>query len=358
MLENYIALGVLNILALVVLCYMLYQNEILDSIKKRYYTLAVCITSIVVLAEIGTSISEYSMGFPRVFNIIANLVGFSVSPFIPQILVKVLEKDYSQIKIFRMLPCMVNLVLTVLSPWFGFIFWISSDNVYNRGSLFFIYITSYIWSMGILLKSTLNEREYYWDNTGKTSLYITLFVFLGTIMQIFDRSLHTTWICVTFALALYYAFVCEPNYRIDKLTGILNRAAYERELKHLEELGSATIIYFDIDNFKKVNDTYGHPYGDYCLSTIASIIQEVFRPIGFCYRIGGDELCVLSEQTDEDIFTNALEHITQRVAACREVDKRIPMVSFGYSFYNQVNHGSITEAIKDVDKQLYINKAR
>lgn len=67
----------------------------------------------------------------------------------------------------------------------------------------------------------------------------------------------------------------------DILTGLFNRRAYEYEIQHLESLGYGAIIFFDVDDFKKINDQFGHQYGDQCLSTIAGLILKSFQASDF-----------------------------------------------------------------------------
>ena len=84
------------------------------------------------------------------------------------------------------------------------------------------------------------------------------------------------------------------------------------------------VFLFDVDAFKAINDTYGHQYGDECLHTIAAAIRETFSSVGLCYRIGGDEFCVLSEALDREkaadhlrLFLCNLERIQEKTPASR-----------------------------------------
>ena len=53
------------------------------------------------------------------------------------------------------------------------------------------------------------------------------------------------------------------------------------------------MVVFDVDDFKQINDRYGHIQGDLCLAGIAECIKNSYANFGYCYRIGGDEFCVL-----------------------------------------------------------------
>lgn len=92
-------------------------------------------------------------------------------------------------------------------------------------------------------------------------------------------------------------------YSIDPLTGALNRAAMESELFNIHELVSrnrdpASILMIDIDNFKQLNDTYGHPFGDRVLCGIVKFLQRHLRPFDKLFRYGGEEFLISLNSTD------------------------------------------------------------
>lgn len=92
--------------------------------------------------------------------------------------------------------------------------------------------------------------------------------------------------------------------RTDVMTGTLNRRAFfeklEHEIKKASGGGPYALIYFDIDNFKKINDTYGHRYGDRVLSHASAIMKVRTEEQGGAFaRIGGDEFAILLLNTDE-----------------------------------------------------------
>lgn len=92
---------------------------------------------------------------------------------------------------------------------------------------------------------------------------------------------------------------------IDKLTGSYNRRKFEeiieREIQRFRRLNKPlSMIIFDIDNFKKINDTYGHNIGDYVLKKIATIVKKTIRKVDYCIRWGGEEFLIISAETDKE----------------------------------------------------------
>lgn len=120
---------------------------------------------------------------------------------------------------------------------------------------------------------------------------------------------------------MIYILYSELTQKIDALTHLLNRRSYESRLASLR--GHAVIYYFDVDEFKSVNDTFGHGVGDAVLAEVGSTIYAVFSKVGYCYRIGGDEFCVIAQISDtaaEKYLSEFLRELTARrvkTSTCR-----------------------------------------
>lgn len=89
----------------------------------------------------------------------------------------------------------------------------------------------------------------------------------------------------------------------DELTGLSNRryfdSALEKEFLRAQRYNNKlTLVMFDIDHFKSVNDTYGHPCGDYILKQVANAALQTFRKTDTVFRYGGEEFVVILTETD------------------------------------------------------------
>ena len=80
--------------------------------------------------------------------------------------------------------------------------------------------------------------------------------------------------------------------QLDALTGLLNQNSYLNRTAEMRSSGGL-LIAFDVDSFKQINDCYGHLQGNACLAAIAACLKKAYANDGYCYRIGGDEFCVL-----------------------------------------------------------------
>ena len=98
----------------------------------------------------------------------------------------------------------------------------------------------------------------------------------------------------------------------DPLTGARNRRYFEEQLKSLDKMGAIAMI--DVDNFKQINDSYGHVAGDAALCTIVRTIFEHVRADDVVLRYGGDEFLLMFEEIPEKVFQQKLEDIREEIA--------------------------------------------
>lgn len=106
--------------------------------------------------------------------------------------------------------------------------------------------------------------------------------------------------------------------RTDGLTGLLNRKTWESELdeeyrRFLRHHHTTSLIMFDIDHFKAINDNYGHPAGDEVIRETARILKEALRDIDIAGRYGGEEFAVVLVDTDAEGAQVVAERIRQQI---------------------------------------------
>ena len=143
----------------------------------------------------------------------------------------------------------------------------------------------------------------------------------------------------------------------DSMTGVLNRGAFDQVLDLMEkDERDFALILVDVDNFKSVNDTYGHAAGDAILKRVSKLLVGGFRSIDRVYRIGGDEFAVVMMDVTGDFgytIENKIDEINNRLAV-REEDAPAASLSVGAAFMDRENPGE--SLFKDADRALYYVK--
>ncbi len=156
------------------------------------------------------------------------------------------------------------------------------------------------------------------------------------------------------------ARVLEKETLLDPLTGVHNRRAYEQriqeEFARFERLeGIFSILMIDIDNFKSVNDRYGHWAGDRCLEELTKLINRILRGTDFLARYGGEEFITILPGTDEQGIRIVAERLRELVKRARFLyqAEEIPLtVSIGGTTVKPSDQNTET-IFKRVDSALY-----
>lgn len=147
--------------------------------------------------------------------------------------------------------------------------------------------------------------------------------------------------------------------KLDPLTGLLNRRECIRRIeKYMEESSrTAAFLLIDIDNFKQLNDTMGHLYGDAVLKEIAGRLKSIFRRTDVVSRIGGDEFVIFLPEIGEkeNVFPKLKE--IQNLFFCMDTSADVPQISssVGVCFYPE--HGTdFTSLFAKADDSMYYTK--
>jgi diguanylate cyclase (GGDEF)-like protein len=173
--------------------------------------------------------------------------------------------------------------------------------------------------------------------------------------------------------ANYTALINESER--DKLTGLYNRRTFERRLQRLlsrqrlqvqqdalpderravnDESRQVWLAMFDIDHFKRINDNYGHVYGDEVILLLAQMMRKSFRQSDVLFRFGGEEFVVLLNSVDEPTARAALERFRERVANHDFPQVGRVTVSIGFAHIGEADYPELV--LDRADKALYYAK--
>jgi len=124
-------------------------------------------------------------------------------------------------------------------------------------------------------------------------------------------------VAVSLANAQMYGRM-ETMATTDGLTGLVNHRTFQERIAEMlaraeRSSGKQALLLTDIDHFKKVNDTYGHPVGDEVLRGVAQVVRECVRKVDVAARYGGEEFAIVLESTDKDGARQLAERIRNEV---------------------------------------------
>ncbi|KPN88777.1 GGDEF domain-containing protein [Lysinibacillus sp. ZYM-1] len=172
---------------------------------------------------------------------------------------------------------------------------------------------------------------------------VTAFVMLLVINKILSKTIH---------LATF-----------DPLTGVYNRATYIRKVDSLikkRKVNRPALLLIDLDNFKQVNDQFGHAEGDHILIGTARILKKVVKKDGFVVRFGGDEFAIVLYDTTEHHMQQIAEAILTQIRTLKfeghAIEKwSVLSVSMGGAIYHHTEDTEMS-LFERADKALYQSK--
>lgn len=144
------------------------------------------------------------------------------------------------------------------------------------------------------------------------------------------------------------------DFYTDSLTGSYCRQYFEDQRAHFEN--SDGIVMIDVDHFKQINDTYGHPIGDIALKKIASAILSCIRSSDVLIRYGGDEFLVIFPRIEKQALLLKLRYIQNAVS--HAVVDDYPNIKLSISIGGVFRITPLMEAIRQADQFMYQDKAR
>ncbi len=141
---------------------------------------------------------------------------------------------------------------------------------------------------------------------------------------------------------------------LDPLTALANRRRLRGELERVRAAGAA-VIFLDVDNFKDINDRFGHIAGDACLLRVAAALRHTFRSDDTLFRLGGDEFLVIAPGLDPDAAGARVEKLRTDLAQGKE---GTPPCRISVGIASLAPSGEPEAALREADDRMYIEKRR
>ena len=255
-----------------------------------------------------------------------------------------------------------NSMITVLSLWFRWYYYIDSENIYHRGQYFWIPVSITIglilsaFLLIIINRSKIEKKHYL------SLVFFAVPPFACIILQLLFYEIP--FMLNGLSLSLLIVFFTIQNRRMDTdyLTGAYNRKSLEAYMR--KKIGASTenrtfsAILLDLNDFKEINDNFGHDTGDEALETSVRLLKTCIRHNDFIARFGGDEFYIILDISDQV----ELEETVFRINRCLEKHNKNTTgpytlgFSMGYAVYDCRSKMKIEEFQKKIDIMMYENK--
>lgn len=227
------------------------------------------------------------------------------------------------------------------------------------------YFFGYVFLVMLPLALSLIQVIYYKNKLKKSTIVeliiINIVPFVSIIFALtrfFNQVLLTSFLVVQVLISLNKLYRASNS---DYLTGLSNRRLLVSHLNKVlrnQKTNQQIFVYIlDIDNFKTINDTFGHFTGDTVLTNISAIITSTFSKNTFIARLGGDEFLVVNVDSKNDDPT---QHITTINNACEKLtilgNNHALSLSGGYKELKRENLQSVDDFLDQIDKSMFASK--
>ncbi len=254
--------------------------------------------------------------------------------------------------------CVIMILSTAFTKQ---IFYFDSDQTYHRGPLFLVPMFVLFLLMVLVEGFIISQKTKIEGNYYRSLALFLVPPLIGWALQSFIFGLPFSLMGMTFGAQMVFINIQNRNIDKDYLTGAFNRQTLDRyvqdKINSSSKQQSFTAIMLDIDEFKAINDRYGHYQGDVVIVDMVRLLRKSVDRRDFIARYGGDEFCVILESDDQQQIHNTLERISQNLRTYNE-DKKEFILSFslGWSVYDP-SFGKLPESLYQViDQKMYQEK--
>ena len=305
---------------------------------------------------------EYAYTLNYIFNTIFFVVGVAAAGLFTSYIDYMNFRSKSRLKkrFYYMHMAILALILAIINIFTPIIFSISAENVYSREPLIAVGFISVYLLLVFMLVQTFKNRKKLDDNQSLSMYVFILLPFIGGVLQLFFFGLLIMWAFSGLGVLIAYIFNETTSNSRDYLTKLFTREiTYSYMESMIEKNQTFIIISIDIDDFKNINDSFGHKVGDEVLFHFSKILSLTFGKNALVSRFGGDEfVVVIKEGSEEEViaYHNLFESNITLYKGYRFIEKI--NFSFGSSFREIDSTESIDDLLEVADDLMYDEKAQ
>jgi len=364
---NVIIINMYSVVLLLVIIFHGMKLIRMDSIQDRLFVMILSCTILQLFLDVLSRFDGRPDTIFPVINALGNFLIFMFNPVLPSLWLAYVHfhifRDGSKTK--KLFPFLLGLnivydVLLVFSQVYGWFYYIDQENIYHRGPLYWVPAIFVLGLIAVSVVIIIANRRRLEQKTFWPLIFFVIPPVVGIFLQIVFYGTSLILNGVALSVLILFLNIQNRNIYTDYLTGVNNRKKLDAYLKEKvrsgEENFSAVLV--DLDNFKIINDTFGHDAGDAALETAAKLLKDSLRENDFIARYGGDEFCMvlnISNKTDLEKAVNRIRRFVERHNKSSDKPYKIEF-SMGYDVYDRKSNLSMEKFLKKLDIMMYANK--
>lgn len=270
-------------------------------------------------------------------------------------------KKISEKMAVMMIPWIIEVVMVLgnlIRP--GIMFKVSADNVYQRtGGALAGYITLVIY-LSYSLYMVYHSRKQGVNLSYFPVFYFVCICFAGVLIQLVFYGVTSSWLLAAVTLIFIQMQSYAENIYMDELSGLYNRRYLKAVLAKRKNTDANSLygIMMDVNDFKHINDSFGHSMGDKAISTMGNILFKSIPDAGIAIRYAGDEFIVLLTGADKACVLATINEINKNISRFND-SKAEPFelsVSMGYAEFGKDDNTEVF--LRNMDDKMYEEKRR
>ncbi|MBV1757300.1 MAG: diguanylate cyclase [Dethiosulfatibacter sp.] len=339
------------------------------ALKHQLYLYMTQLTIFMLIIDVLSRLDGKPDTFYPVINHFSNFLFFLLNPVLPALWLLYVhnqifftDKKTKKTLFLIIAVFLVHASMVVANEFYGFFYYIDIGNIYYRGPLYILsfastfFLLTATYTLLILNRKQIEKRYYF------ALLFFAIPPIIGTLMQIFIYGIPFALNGVVFSLLIVLLYIQDDGMNTDFLTGIANRMRFEdilnAKVENCHENGAFSLILLDLDNFKQINDAFGHEMGDNALKAVTKMLTLSVRSNDFIARFGGDEFCIVTDISNSSDLESAIDRINQHTQEFN-LSSNFPFkisFSIGSAVYECSSLMTSDEFLKQVDLLMYENK--
>ena len=370
---NIVSNIIINVYAMAVLLIIYIQyvkKQEKEFLQYKIYVIMLKMTIFLLVIDVLSRLNGSPNTIYVYINHISNFIIYALNLVIPSLWIvyvhdQVLQEEkHTKRLIFSLvLLNVINIVVVIFSQFFGWFYYIDAENIYHRSPFFLIpvaMIAFLIVTAFIIVAKNKNkiERKNY-----ASLIFFAIPPLAGVLLQAIFYGFSLMLNSLTISMLVVFVNMQNHNMYTDYLTGVNNRKKLDLYLRgkinSSIENRTFSAIMIDVNDFKTINDTFGHDAGDDALKICVKLLDSCIEEGDFIARFGGDEFCVILNTFDESL----LKETVYRIKNCFDKYNQSIIhpykleISIGYAVYDYESLMKIEDFQKKLDVLMYKNKA-